>query len=80
MQTALNDSTSYITREDLDLKAVQKDAAALTFGKTLSEYVAFFGVGAAAGAVASKGNLVDAGIGAAAGLALKALLALTHLF
>jgi len=73
LQKALDDSTKSITR-------VEADARALTFGKSLAEYIAFAGVGAAGGAVASKGNLVDTAIGAAAGVALKAFLALTHLF
>jgi hypothetical protein len=80
LQTDLNASTLSITQAGVDLAAAQKDARALAFGKSLSEYIAFASVGAAGGAVASKGNLVDAGIGAAAGVAMKALLALTHLF
>ena len=63
-----------------DLKAAQSDARALTFGKALSEYIAFAGVGAAGGAVASKGNLIYTAGGAVVGITLKAILAMTHLF
>ena len=79
LQTDLNVSTAYTIQVAVDLKAAQDDARALAFGKSLSEYIAFAGAGAAAGAIASKGNLADTAIGAGAGFLLKAALALTHI-
>jgi hypothetical protein len=80
LQKDLDISIAYTTQVEVDLKAAQDSANALIFRKSLSEYLAFAGVGAAGGAVVSKGNLVDTAIGAGAGVALKAFLALTHLF
>jgi hypothetical protein len=80
----LGDSKQAFTQQQLlqqrSQAADDKVQSDLEFKSAAYQYIAFAGVGAAGGAVASKGNLIDAGIGAAAGVAMKLVLAFIHIF
>jgi hypothetical protein len=73
LQKDLSDSTTSTTQ-------AQKSAQSLEFSRSLSQYIAFAAVGAAGGAVAGKGNLVDTAVGAGAGFVVKLFLSITHLW